>query len=197
MRAYKGFNANLTCTKGNGTYQYEPGETYHTDASQTARTGFHCCENPVDCLCWYGLPLQSQIHADGSRIFVVEAEGDIDEIDDKIACTQLTLVKELRLKTLVLEIVRYIINHPLRDWEGKGKLYEIEKDIAEALEGGFAVSRGVNPKVKGEKGAVVAVIVEHPENAEEFIDANIGEVGVDLEPGLWYTLIDGRWEVAR
>ncbi len=197
MRAYKGFNANLTCTMGNGTYQYESGATYHTDASQTARTGFHCCENPVDCLHWYGLPLQSQTHPEGSRIFVVEAAGDIDEIDDKIACTQITLVTELSLKRLAYEAMKYIILHPLRKWESRGKLFEIACGHAEALAGGFAIARGVDPVVKGEKGAVVAVIVEHPENAEEFIDANIGEVGVDLEPGLWYTFIDGRWEVAR
>lgn len=193
MRAYKGFNSNLTCTKGNGTYQYEPGKTYYTDASQTARTGFHCCENPVDCLCWYGLPLRSQIHADGSRIFVVEAAGDIDEIDDKIACTQLTLMKELRLKALVLEIVKYIITHPLRDWEDKGKLYEIAKDRSEALEDGFAIARGANPKVKGEKGAVLAVLVEDPEQSDRFLTAKVGTVGIELQPDTWYTAFDGRW----
>lgn len=193
MRAYKGFNANLTCTMGNGTYQYEPGKTYHTDASQTARTGFHCCENPVDCLCWYGLPLQSQTHPEGSRIFVVEAAGDIDEIDDKIACTQLTLVKEFRLKTLVLEIVRYIINHPLRDWEGKGKLYEIAKDRSEALEDGIAIARGVNPRVKGKKGAVLSVLVEDPKQPDRFLTAKVGTVGIELQSDTWYTAFDGKW----
>lgn len=193
MRAFKGFNSNLTCTKGNGTYQYEPGKTYYTDASQTARTGFHCCENPVDCLTWYSLPLQSQTHPEGSRIFVVEAEGDIDEIDDKIACTQLTLMKELRLKALVLEIVKYIITHPLRDWEGKGKLYEIEKDIAEALEDGFAIARGVNPRVKGKKGAVLGVLVEDPKQPDRFLTAKVGTVGIELQPDTWYTAFDGKW----
>ena len=191
MKAYKGFNGDLTCTKGNGVYQYEAGKTYYTDASQTARTGFHCCENPIDCLTWYGLPLGGY----NSRLFLVEAAGDIDEIDDKIACTQITLIKELNLKALTLEVMRYIILHPNRPWSKRGKLYEIAEDSADALKEGFAIARGVDPVVKGKEGSVIAVLVEHPGNSEEFIDAKVGVVGVDIEPDVWYTVQDGEWKV--
>lgn len=190
MRAYKGFNGNLTCTKGNGTYRYEAGETYFTEASQTARTGFHCCENPMDCLTWYGLPLGKN----NSRIFVVEAAGDIDEIEDKIACTQITLLKELDLKQLTFEVMKYIILHPYREWPRIGKLFEVAEDCAEAVKDGFAIARGVNPIVKGEEGSVLGILVEHPGNNAEFLEAKVGIVGIDIEPGIWYTVQDGEWK---
>lgn len=193
MKAYKGFNGNLTCTRGQGTYQYAPGETYYTDESQTARKGFHCCENPLDCLRWYGLPLG----AESNRLFIVEAAGDIDEIEDKIACTQITLIKELDLKNLVIEVMKYIIMHPHRDWTGRGKLYEVAENVAEALSKGFAIARGINPIVKGEEGSVLGVLVEHPENPAEFIDAKVGVVGSELEPNRWYTVQDGEWRVVQ
>lgn len=195
MKAYKAFNGNLTCTKGDGTYQYASGGTYLTDASQTARRGFHCCENPVDCLTWYGLPLADK-NQSGSRIFMVEAAGDIDEIDDKIACTQLTLVKELDLKALVLEIVRYIILYPNRPWPRLGKLFEIAEDSAEAPPHGFAISRGQNPVVRGGEGAVIAVLVEDAGSKGAFTEAKLGRVnGIELQPDVWYTVQNGEWRM--
>lgn len=195
MKAYKAFNGNLICTHGNGRYQYEPGQTYVTDKSQTARTGFHCCENPVDCLTWYSLPLAEK-NQTGSRIFMVEAEGDIDEIEDKIACTQLTLVKELDLKALVFEIVRYIILYPNRPWPRLGKLFEIAEDSAEAPSYGFAIARGQNPVVRGGEDAVIAVLVEDAGSKGAFTEAKLGRVnGRELQPDVWYTVQNGEWRV--
>lgn len=192
MKAYKAFNTDLTCTRGNGTYQYRAGETYFTEQSQTARTGFHCCENPVDCLTWYPLPL-----GETGRIFIVYAEGDIDEIEDKIACTQITIGKELNLRGLVLEACKYIIRHPARTYKNRGIRYEIGEDLAIAEEDGFAIARGVKPTVKGRAGSVVAVLVENPENPNEFVDAKIASVGIDIEPDTWYTVQEGTWEVDK
>ena len=49
MKAYKGFNKDMTC-RG---FQYEIGKAYETDAADLCRIGFHACENPLDCFSHY------------------------------------------------------------------------------------------------------------------------------------------------
>ena len=87
MICYKGFNQNLCCTMGRGTMQYEVGKTYTAESAKTANTGLHCVEEPIEVLRWY---------PDG-RYCIVAAEGDINESDDKIACTQMRILKEILL----------------------------------------------------------------------------------------------------
>ena len=54
MIAYKGFNKDLTCTMGKGRFQYEVGKSYKEDSAKCASTGFHCTEEPIEVLSWYG-----------------------------------------------------------------------------------------------------------------------------------------------
>ena len=74
MKAYKGFNKDMTC-KG---FQYEIGKTYETDEADLCNSGFHACENPLDCFKYYS-PAQSkyceveiedngQRHTDDSKV---------------------------------------------------------------------------------------------------------------------------------
>lgn len=49
MKAYKGFNKDLTC-RG---FQYKEGETYHAEKAELCEEGFHACENPLDCFGYY------------------------------------------------------------------------------------------------------------------------------------------------
>lgn len=49
MKAYKGFNKDMTC-RG---FQYEEGKTYETDKAELCKEGFHACENPLDCFNYY------------------------------------------------------------------------------------------------------------------------------------------------
>lgn len=105
MIAYKGFNKDLTCTRGKGTYQYEIGKKYVEDKAQCASTGFHCCEEPIEVLTWY-----PQIEA---RYCMVEAGGDIHEDGtNKISCTEMTIIKEISLELLGGLECKWIMNHP-------------------------------------------------------------------------------------
>ena len=91
MLAYKGFNADLTCTCGRGTFQYEIGKTIKESKSKCRNSGAHCAEYPLECLRWYPLGC-------GNRYFLVEASGSLDELggtDTQLACTEITLLKEL------------------------------------------------------------------------------------------------------
>ena len=49
MKAYKGFNKDLTC-RG---FQYKEGETYHAEKAELCEEGFHARENPLDCFGYY------------------------------------------------------------------------------------------------------------------------------------------------
>lgn len=49
MKAYKGFNKDLTC-RG---FKYEVGKTYETATAILYNSGFHACLDPLDCLYYY------------------------------------------------------------------------------------------------------------------------------------------------
>ena len=49
MKAFKGFNKDMTCR----AFQFKEGETYHEDTAKLCSSGFHACEDPLDCLGYY------------------------------------------------------------------------------------------------------------------------------------------------
>ena len=93
MKAYKGFNKDMTC-RG---FQYKEGETYTTDRAKVCERGFHACEHPLDCL-WYYEP------GEGSVYHEVEMDGKIDKRpygDTQIAATKITIGARLSIAGLV------------------------------------------------------------------------------------------------
>lgn len=96
MKAYKGFNKDMTC-RG---FQYEEGEIYETDEVKCCETGFHACKDPLNCFRYY-LPRTSEYHE-------VECEGEIDDCEDdtKFACTKIKIGKKLSIFDIVNESFR-------------------------------------------------------------------------------------------
>ena len=92
MKAFKGFSPELKSTYGNGAADgcfFQPGETKEESECKVMRNGFHCYENPFDCLYYYPMDGKNQL-------WIVEASGDINEdADGRIACTKITLIKAL------------------------------------------------------------------------------------------------------
>ena len=95
MIAYKGFCPGLVC-RG---YQFKMGLNV-TEKANCAENGFHCAEDPLDCLRYYG-------DINHSEYYIVNAGGDIDEdaIDSKISCTELTILKKLSKEEIAEESV--------------------------------------------------------------------------------------------
>lgn len=180
MIAFKGFTKKLT---GHGGYRFEAGKTYEEPRSKAARGGFHCTENPFECLFYFPL-------GQDNRYFMVEAAGDIDEDkDERIACTKMTLLKELSLKELAGYGMMYMVQHPLREsWEQSRKCLSVKRGEAVAEEEGhIAIARGRSPKVKGKMGSILGLIVE-PE------PGNItgAKLFVCEKEDVWYTLHGSR-----
>lgn len=49
MKAYKGFNKDMTC-RG---FQFEEGKTYKEPEAKLCEKGFHACENPIEVFGFY------------------------------------------------------------------------------------------------------------------------------------------------
>lgn len=185
MIAYKGFTKDLTARLGNGIFQFKPGETVTEESSKTARSGFHCCENPFECLGYYGLKSDNQF-------WQVEAAGSIDEDgSERIACTELTLIKKLSIKEFAGYGMAYIVQHPMRGkWEQNRRGIVVAKEKAEAKDReDIAIARGEKPKVKGVEGAILGLILE-PEKGK-IVSARLF-VPNRQQAGKWYTIDENR-----
>lgn len=155
MRAFKGFNSDLSNRLGSKQIQFEVGKTYEEEASKTVKSGFHCCENPFECLSYY--TYLKDVFCE------VEAAGSLDEDEaERIACTKLSIKRILTPKQFAFEGLRYIIEHPLREkWEKRSHGVQVAEQDAEAyMEEYIAIARGISPVVSAVKGAYVGLIQE-------------------------------------
>ena len=97
MKAYKGFNADMTC-RG---FQYKEGETYHEDIADLCHKGFHACERPLDVLAYYS-PNSSVFH-----------EVELDDVseqreeDSKVCAKFIKIGAKVDIATLVEATVDY------------------------------------------------------------------------------------------
>ena len=100
MKAYKGFNADMTC-RG---FQYKEGETYHEDIVDLCHKGFHACERPLDVLA-YCSPNSSVFH-----------EVELDDVseqreeDSKVCAKFIKIGAKVDIATLVKATVDYTVS---------------------------------------------------------------------------------------
>ena len=179
MIAYKGFNKDLVCTMGKGCYQYEVGKTYKEDAAKCVNTGFHCVEEPIEVLSWYS--------SKNSRYCIVNASGDMHEDGcERIACTEMTILKEITLQQLGALECDWLMNHPDRKCSS-----HIKKNEGFADKNEIVIVRGKNPKAAGKLGATIYLLKE--QKGEKTID-EVGIYQIDGEeflPDVYYR-VDGR-----
>ena len=78
MKAYKGFNRDMTC-RG---FHYEEWKEYEEEEAKLCQKGFHACENPLDTFGYYS-PCASVYHE-------VELDGVSDkrELEDTKVCAK-------------------------------------------------------------------------------------------------------------
>ena len=99
MKAYKGFNPDMTC-RG---FKYEEGKTYEMPEEDVkcCKAGFHACEYPLDVFAHYA-PSESIYRK-------VEVGGKIDKNDDdsKIASSKIKIGAKLTIAGLVKAAINY------------------------------------------------------------------------------------------
>ena len=102
MKAYKGFNKDMTC-RG---FQFEEGKEYeHEGDVKVCESGFHACERPLDCFDYYN-PASSVYHE-------VEVDGDIskEDNDTKVAAKKIKIGARLDIAGLVQAQFEYVKEH--------------------------------------------------------------------------------------
>ena len=100
MKAFKGFNKDLTC-RG---YQYEEGKEFHTERAKCCDTGFHACEYPLDCFGYYD-PAHSVFHE-------VELSGEMDKSGDntKVCATDIKIGARISIAGLVKAAIEFTMS---------------------------------------------------------------------------------------
>lgn len=171
MIAYKGFEPGLIC-RG---YQFQMGLNV-TDKANCRCNGFHCAENPLDCLTYYS-------DMSRSEYCLVDAGGDVDEdgCDSKISCTELTILKKLTRKEFFLHALAYMMDHPGRKCGGK-----VNRKIGSAGENSFVIVRGADPIAKGGHNSILAFAKEEP-GTGKIVQITLTCVdGKRAKPNVWY-----------
>ena len=97
IKAYKGFNKDMTCR----SFQYEEGKEYETEMAKCCESGFHACEYPLDCFKYYS-PNDSVYHE-------AELDGNTDSCGDdtKIASTKIKIGASLNIAGIVKAAIEY------------------------------------------------------------------------------------------
>lgn len=148
MRAFKGFNKDLTC-RG---YQYEEGKEFHTERAECCDTGFHACEYPLDCFGYYD-PAHSVYHE-------VELSGEMDKSGDntKVCATDIKIGARLSIAGLVKMAIDFTmskVNKEAGSDERHGFAsatgYKGASSVSDPT--GVAVAWGHEARAKGCKGA--------------------------------------------
>lgn len=100
MKAYKGFNRDMTC-RG---FQYAEGEMYHTDTAELCESGFHACKYPLDVLAYY--PPNSSVYHE------VELDEVSDECEDdsKVCAKTIRVGARMDIASLVKASVEYTMS---------------------------------------------------------------------------------------
>lgn len=185
MYACKAFYKGLIC-RG---YQFKMGLNV-TEKANCRANGFHCAENPLDCLNHYS-------DNSGTEFYLVNAGGDIDETDgdSQIACTELTILRRLTRTEYYLFGLAFMAKYPLREWSRC-----VSKNRA-AIYGGAAIVRGRDPVACGNRGDILAFAKENDNG--EIVQIAVTQVdGKNILPGHWYDVdlkerLDAKKEGAK
>ena len=216
MKAYKGFNADMTCRD----FQYKEGETFETPKAEVCECGFHACLNPIDCFGYYGPGAKSVYHE-------VELDGQIDtrsDGDTKVSATKIKIGARLSIAGLVkaaFDFVRAKCTNENNAEPGKAASAgeygaasageygaasagfrgaasageygaAVSKGSASVGENGIACVRGNGVKVKGGIGSILVIAEERTDNCDIETWKVIKIDGKKYKADTWYMLKNGK-----
>ena len=115
IKAYKGFNKDMTCTPTNNIkFQYEDGKEYEMQEAEVCEKGFHACEYPLDCFSYYS-PNKSIYHE-------VEQSGELSRDNDnsKVASTKIKIGASISIAGLVKAAIEYTTKRTEKEADATG-----------------------------------------------------------------------------
>ena len=154
MKAYKGFNKDMTCTPKGRAFQYKEGETYHEDEAALCKKGFHACERPLDVFGYY---------APGTSVY---HEVDLEDVsaerkeDTKVCGKTIKIGAKMDIAGMVKAQFDYVKSHTTTE--------DADPKKANAGDCGAANAGNYGAANAGYKGAA---------NAGNYGAANAGDCG--------------------
>ena len=91
MKAYKGFNKDMTCRE----FKFEEGKTYEESEAILCKRGFHACTNPIDVFTYY--PPATSVYHEVELDDVSKGE----EEDTKICGRKIKIGKQLNFNDMI------------------------------------------------------------------------------------------------
>ena len=199
MKAYKGFNKDLTC-RG---FQYEIGKTYEEPEANLCMNGFHACTAPLDVFNYY-TPAESRYHE-------VDLEEVSDETSDDSKCVgkKITIGAEIGIPGLVkahIEWVKAQIQDTKANTGDRSAATNTGNYSAATNTGNYsaaevngkdsiAIACSYASKAKGALGCAIVVAERGNWNGETYPLLNICAAIVDgekIKADTWYTAKDGK-----
>ena len=201
IKAYKGFNSDLTCRD----FQYEVGKEYEQKGNiEACENGFHACENPMDVFGYY--PPKN------SRYCEIEQSGTIDRSQDKIASSKIRIQCEIGLSGIINAGVKFILDKV--NWKndnatntGDYSAATNTGDFSAATNTGYqsaakvegkesiAIVTGIDSKACGAFGCWLVLTERGKWNGETYPIKEVKAVRVDgekIKPNTWYKLENGQ-----
>ena len=213
MKAYKGFNKDMTCQG----FQYEEGKTYTEEKADLCNSGFHACLAPLDTFSYYA-PADSVYHE-----VELEEVSDKRDNDSKICGKVIKIGAKLDVAGLCKAQFEYVkANCTMENTDPKlatagdsGVATAGDRGAATAGDSGAAtagyrgaatsrgtatvgkegaaLARGNDVKVKGGMGAVLVAVEENETNCgikswcAGVVDGN------KIKPDVWYRCENGKF----
>ena len=179
MKAYKGFNKDMTCTPCGKAFQFEEGKTYEEPEAKICERGFHACENPLDCWSHYDI-LNGVFH-----------EVELDDVSDqreknstKICAKKITIGARLDIKGIVKASVDFVMSSVRECFDKK----ILDKKVVSKEDGAQIGSSGYGAKI-GSSGYGAQIELA----GERSVGACVGAQGkIKAKAGCWIILTEWK-----
>lgn len=199
MKLYKGFNQDMTC-RG---FQFEEGKTYTEDKAELCQSGFHACENPLECFSYY--------YPDKSVYHEVELEDVSDEKEDdstKRCGKTIKIGARLDVAGICKAHFEYVeakttngdsaLSFSALSAQNNSALSARNYSALSALDrsslsaGKNSVIAAFNSRAKGGLNTLIALAVR--DGNGKIVDFAAGIVdGVNIKADIWYEVKDGKF----
>lgn len=197
MKAYKGFNPDMTC-RG---FQYEEGKEYETDTAELCECGFHACLDPLDVFSYYP-PVNDDGNLNKFHEVELEEVGDKRDDDTKVCAKKIKIGSELNFFGLVKAHVEWVKEQvdkdKTNDFSGNRSVATNTGNQSAATNSGkdsVALSWGIEGKAKAALGSYI-VLAEWKEtdNGYTLKCARMKKVdGKIIKPDTFYMLKNGKF----
>ena len=192
MKAYKGFNNDMTC-RG---FQFEEGKAYHEDTAVLCHCGFHACLDPLDCLRYYD-PCDSVYHE-----VEIDNVSEQREDDTKVVAKDIKIGSRISIKDIVKESIDFTFSNVQKEnntdcASGNYSRQAASGDYSSQETTGkncVMMSAGNEGQAKGKIGSWI-VLTEWKSRGNESIPTVVAKRidGTEVKEDTWYTLKNGEF----